>query len=93
MWVYILECSDGKYYTGVTNNLERRIEEHQNGININCFTFNRRPLKLVYNQCFNDFKLAFEFETKIKKWSQAKKKALIEERFEDLIPLSKKKFN
>ena len=38
-YTYILKCSDGKYYTGVTNDLEKRFMEHQNGINPKCFHF------------------------------------------------------
>jgi len=48
MYVYILKCSDGSYYVGVTNNLEKRVEQHQAGININAYTHNKRPLKLVF---------------------------------------------
>ena len=51
---------------------------------------NRRPLKLVYFCNFMDIEQAINFEKKIKKWSQAKKKALIEGRFEDLPNLAKK---
>ncbi|WP_439129983.1 GIY-YIG nuclease family protein, partial [Polaribacter sp.] len=43
-FVYILKCSDNLLYTGITNNIERRFNEHQKGLNKNCFTFKRRPL-------------------------------------------------
>jgi hypothetical protein len=43
-WVYILLCTDSSYYTGHTDNLEKRIAEHHAGAFANCYTFNRRPL-------------------------------------------------
>lgn len=49
-YVYILQCSDFFLYTGITNNIERRVEEHQKGINKNCFTFKRRPVKLLFSK-------------------------------------------
>lgn len=75
-YVYILLCSDGLTYTGFTNNISRRFEEHQNGRNKSCFTFNRRPLELIFYQEFNDAEQAIYFEKKIKKWSGKKKIAL-----------------
>ena len=75
-YVYIIKCSDDLLYTGITNNIERRFEEHENGLNKNCFTFKRRPLELIFNQVFNDVEQAIYFEKKIKKWSASKKLAL-----------------
>ena len=92
MYVYILECSDGTYYTGVTNNIERRINEQQSGQARDSYTYERRPVKLVYHEIFNDPSYAIAYETKIKKWSHKKKKALVDGAFDDLVVLSKKKF-
>lgn len=89
MYVYILECSDDSYYIGVCNNAERRFQEHSIGIDRNCYTYMRRPLKLVFTQIFSDPNSAIAFEKKIKGWSKAKKKALIEGNFELLPALSK----
>ncbi len=75
-YVYILKCSDGLTYTGVTNNISRRFIEHQKGLNKNCFTYKRRPLELIFYQEFNDIEQAIYFEKKIKKWSGKKKIAL-----------------
>ena len=75
-YVYILKCSDGLTYTGITNNISRRFEEHQNGLNKTCFTYKRRPLELIFNQEFNNVEQAIYFEKKIKKWSAKKKFAL-----------------
>jgi putative endonuclease len=45
--VYILKCADDSYYTGVTNDIERRLKEHKNQFNQNCYTASRLPLELV----------------------------------------------
>ncbi len=90
-YVYILKCSDQKYYTGVTNNLERRLEEHHQGINKNCYTFTRRPLELMYHINFIDPLEAIKWEKKIKDWSRKKKEALISENWDDLVKFSKSK--
>ncbi|WP_281846938.1 GIY-YIG nuclease family protein [Olleya namhaensis] len=87
-YVYILQCSDNLTYTGVTNNISRRFEEHQRGINKNCFTYKRRPSKLIFNQEFNDIEQAIFFEKKIKKWSAKKKYALANGEFDLLQILS-----
>jgi len=74
--IYILECADGLLYTGMTNNLQRRLEEHQAGLNPRAFTFKRRPLKLIYSERFIDVRYCIYYEKKIKKWSAVKKRAL-----------------
>jgi putative endonuclease len=53
-YVYILKCSDNSYYTGITNNIDRRLNEHNFGLNKDCYTFNKRPLDLVFWTAFND---------------------------------------
>lgn len=93
MYVYILECADESYYIGVTNNLERRFQEHEQGINRNCYTYTRRPLKIVFYEMFNDPMKAIAFEKKIKGWNRKKKEALINEQFHLLPELSKSKAN
>lgn len=87
-YIYILECSDGLLYTGITNDLERRLLEHKRGLNKNCFTYKRRPLRLIFNQEFNDVIQAITFEKKIKKWSAKKKRALANNQFDMLKLLS-----
>lgn len=87
-FVYILKCSDNLLYVGITNNIERRFNEHQNGLNKRCFTFKRRPLELAFYQVFNDVEQAIYFEKKIKKWSSKKKLALANDDFEMLEILS-----
>ncbi|WP_340075290.1 GIY-YIG nuclease family protein [Leptobacterium sp. I13] len=83
-YVYILKCKDNSYYTGVTNNLEERFHQHQAGINPTCYTYKRRPLKLVFQQEFMEIAQAIYFEKKIKKWTRAKKEALINHDFDRL---------
>lgn len=85
LYVYILKCSDNTYYTGVTNNPEKRLIEHNKGLNKNAYTFNRRPVELVYYNLFSNFNLAIEWETKIKKWSRSKKEALIKSDWKTLM--------
>jgi putative endonuclease len=88
-YLYILKCSDGSYYTGVTNNLELRFAEHQGGLIDRCYTHQRRPLKIVYSQDFQDIREALEREKQVKGWSRRKKEALISGDFERLVGLSK----
>lgn len=91
-YVYILKCSDNTYYTGVTSNLESRMYKHNSGFYPDSYTASRRPLVLAFYCEFTDINLAFETEKQIKKWSKAKKEALINEEFDSLINLAKKKF-
>jgi putative endonuclease len=49
-FVYIVECNDATYYTGITNNLEQRLLEHNQGKRAAKYTRSRRPVKLVYQE-------------------------------------------
>lgn len=91
-YVYVLRCSDGSYYTGVTNNYEKRLQEHQNGNDIKSYTFSRRPVRLVHLETFTEISWAIEREKQIKPWSRHKKEALIQENYQKLQIFSKKKF-
>ncbi|MDF4221201.1 GIY-YIG nuclease family protein [Maribacter sp. M208] len=91
-YVYILECADNSFYTGITSNLTQRLESHQSGKYKDSYTSKRRPVNLVYYCEFTDPNLAIETEKRIKKWSKAKKKALIAGEYEKLPNLAKKKF-
>jgi putative endonuclease len=86
--VYIIKCSDDSYYTGITNNLEKRFKEHQFGRIKSCYTYTRRPIQLKFHQEFNDVLQAIYFEKKIKGWTRAKKQALIMKDFDLLQILS-----
>jgi predicted GIY-YIG superfamily endonuclease len=48
-YVYILRCKDESYYTGHTDDLEKRLSQHKLGL-VDCYTFTRRPVELVYFQ-------------------------------------------
>jgi len=91
-YVYILKCSDDSYYTGVTSNLTKRITEHKTGKHKDSYTYSRRPVQLKFYAEFTDISLAIPTEKQIKKWSRAKKEALINGEFEKLPNLAKKKF-
>ena len=86
--VYILKCSDNNYYTGMTNNIERRLNEHNFGINKECYTFDKRPLELVFCTEFNEVNQAIAFEKQVKGWSRKKKEAIINNKWEDLKKFS-----
>jgi predicted GIY-YIG superfamily endonuclease len=80
-WAYILLCSDGSYYVGCTTDLQRRIAQHDSGV-FGGYTSKRRPVRLVWSQEFSDIHDAVETERRIKKWTRAKKEALISSDFE-----------
>ena len=78
-YVYIMASKrNGTLYTGVTNNLERRVYEHKNNI-IEGFTKKYKVHSLVYYEETNDINDALEYEKRIKGWLRNKKVALIEE--------------
>ena len=77
-YVYILTSLHNKVlYTGVTNNLKRRVYEHKNKL-VEGFTQKYNVDKLVYFEVFKDVRLALNREKEIKGWLRAKKLALIE---------------
>ena len=88
-YVYIVECSDKSCYTGVTNNIERRLWEHNNDNNSSSYTFKRRPVILRYCQRFQDITQAIAWEKQIKGWSRKKKEALFIEDWEEIKRLAK----
>ncbi len=88
-WVYILRCADGKYYTGHTTNLELRLAEHRSG-EFDGWTRHRLPVELVFAQEMPDQDQAFLAERQGKKWSRAKKEALIAGDWDTLRWLAKK---
>jgi putative endonuclease len=76
-YVYIMTNHTGTLYTGVTNNLERRISEHKNKL-LPGFTSRYNITRLAYYEAFNDIREAIAREKQIKGWLRAKKIALIE---------------
>ena len=78
MWqVYILKCKDETFYTGITTDLERRVDEHNNSILGAKYTIGRRPVILVYSKKFKNRSLASKEENRIKKLTKAQKQDLI----------------
>lgn len=75
---YILRCSDSSFYVGVTNDIETRVRQHEEGTDESCYTFKRRPLELVHVEYFNDIRDAIAREKQLKNWSRKKKEALIQ---------------
>jgi putative endonuclease len=77
-YVYIVECSDGTYYCGYTNDINKRISSHNNSKSAAKYTRSRRPVKLVYSEETTSKSTAMKREHEIKKLSKKKKKYLIE---------------
>lgn len=77
-YLCILRCSDNFLYCGQTNNLERRIKEHNFDKNKSAkYLRAKQPLKLVYSETYSTLQEAMKREIQIKKWTKAKKEALI----------------
>ena len=72
-FVYILECADHTFYTGITTNLDRRIKEHNTSKVGAKYTKVRRPVKLIYSQEFINRSEASIEESRIKKLSRTEK--------------------
>lgn len=87
-YVYIVRCRDDTYYTGVTNDLNRRIDEHNAGLNPKQYTYKRRPVVLVFHQYFSNPNEAIRAEKQIKGWRRDKKEALISGDYVLLVELS-----
>lgn len=89
MWqVYILKCVDGSLYTGVTDNLQRRFEEHISGKG-GRHTKLCRPTEIIFSEKHETHDSAEQREQQIKRWSKAKKLALIKGNKTTLVNLSK----
>ncbi len=86
-WMYILECSDGSYYTGSTNSLELRMKQHQAGEGAN-HTKKRLPVQLVYFEEYPFVHEAFYREKQVQGWSRKKKEALIRGMTDELRKLA-----
>ncbi|HOX30643.1 MAG TPA: GIY-YIG nuclease family protein [Candidatus Paceibacterota bacterium] len=76
-YTYILECADGSLYVGCTNNLDKRLKQHNSSKWGAHYTKIRRPVKLKYSETFANLKTARRRETEIKGWRREKKLGLI----------------
>ena len=86
-YVYILLCADGSYYVGQTDDLEKRFAEHKAGKGSR-YTASRLPVEPVYIESLPSRAQAMARESQLKKWSRAKKEALISGDRETLRSLS-----
>ncbi len=75
-YMYILLCSDGSYYTGSTNDINRRLKQHQMGEGAN-YTKKRLPVELLYYEEYERIDAAFYREKQVQGWSRKKKQALM----------------
>jgi len=75
-FVYIIKCKDGLFYTGITNDLVRRIKAHNSGNGCR-FTKYRAPVKLLYNEVRVDRSAALKREAQIKGYTRKEKLKLI----------------
>ena len=89
-WAYMLHCRGGAYYVGHTDDLERRIAQHQSGA-IPGFTADRLPVALVWSEDYPTRIEAVDAERRIKGWSRAKKMALIRGDWDRISILAKGK--
>ena len=89
VWVYMLRCSDGSYYVGLTRGgLDKRIAEHRDG-RFRGYTHGRLPVDLVWAQDFQRLNDAIACERRLKGWRRDKKKALIRGDYGALPALAK----
>ena len=75
--VYMVRCKDGTLYTGITNDLAKRIKAHNSAKDGARYTRSRRPVKLVYSEEAGSKSAAAKLEYKIKKMTRAKKKKMV----------------
>lgn len=76
-YTYILKCKDGTYYTGWTNNLEKRLQAHNDGKGAK-YTKYRRPVQLIYYESFETKQEAMSREYAIKHLTRKEKEELIQ---------------
>ncbi|OPY06435.1 MAG: GIY-YIG nuclease superfamily protein [Syntrophus sp. PtaB.Bin001] len=88
-YVYILKCSDSTLYTGWTNNLEKRVQKHNNGKSGAKYTRSRRPVTLAYTEACSSLPDALRREASIKKMSHQEKMQLIDSTSQQQVPIFK----
>ncbi|MGB7054421.1 MAG: GIY-YIG nuclease family protein [bacterium] len=89
MWyVYILKCRNNALYTGITNNIGRRLKEHNSGKG-GSYTKSQLPVSLVYSESHGSKSEALKREIQLKGWTKRKKQALIERNYAKLRRLSR----
>ena len=76
-YVYILECSDGSYYTGYTIDVQKRLKTHNAGLGSR-ITRSKLPVVLVHQEAYRSKSKALKREAEIKSWPRAKKEGLVQ---------------
>ena len=79
-YLYVLQCSDGTYYTGVTTDIDRRVNEHNTSNRGAKYTKSRRPTRVVYFLEYDDRSSAQKAEYNFKRLTRKQKKETIDER-------------
>ena len=88
-YTYLLRCTNQAYYCGHTDNLDRRLQQHHDGLI--GYTAKLKPVELVWQGVFLTRAEAIDFELKVKGWTRAKKEALIVGDWDRIKTLSKSK--
>jgi putative endonuclease len=89
-WVYILRCGDNTFSVGRTQDLDARVRCHQAGHGAT-YTAARLPVELVYTETFSSLAEAAARERQLKRWSSAKKAALVRRDVDALVRLSRRR--
>lgn len=77
-YFYVVRCSDNSLYCGQTNNLDKRIKEHNSGKSRSAkYTKGRRPVRLIYSEKYQTLQEAMKRETEVKKFTKTKKEWLV----------------
>ena len=88
-YVYILACADDSFYIGLARDIPSRLRAHNSGRGAT-YTFKRRPVRLVYSECFSSETEAVQREKQLKRWTRAKKEALLAGDLQSLKRLTKR---
>ncbi len=84
-YTYILECNDKTLYVGFTNDLEKRVHQHNNSKNGAHYTKIRRPVVLKYSETYKTFSEARKREEELKNWTRERKISLISGKSKDTV--------
>ena len=89
-WVYMLQCADRSYYVGHTDELEKRVLQHDRS-ELGGYTSTRLPVRVVFTQEFPSREEALAAELQIKGWSRKKKEALVRGDWADVSRLARRR--
>ena len=89
-WVYMLQCADRSYYVGHTDELEKRVLQHERGES-GGYTSTRRPVRVVFTQAFASREEALAADLQIKGWSRKKKEALVQSDWAEMSQLAQRR--